>query len=56
METYVDTQHDTIMQKHEEEVNNYKNSSFEKQPCNTIKQYFKTFWCSESYFKKNLKK
>ncbi len=56
MEKHVDTQHDIIMQKYEEEVNNCKKSSFEEQPCNTIEQYFKTFWCSESYFKNSLKK
>jgi hypothetical protein len=30
MEKHVDTQHDIIMQKYEEEVNNCKNSSFEE--------------------------
>jgi hypothetical protein len=30
MEKHVDTQHYIIMQKYEEEVNNCKNSSFEK--------------------------
>ncbi len=50
MEKHLDTQHDIIMQKYEKEVNNCKNSTFEEQPCNTIEQYFKMFWCSESYF------